>query len=181
MVTLSIAAILLAVAAPSFRTFVRNAELQSASNDLLVALTLARSEAVKRGWPVTVCKSANATDDDPDCDPSATWEGGWVIFVNFNGDGDDNEASIDDDAASSGGPTEDIVLRASSATHTNVPISGGTDFDAYITYLPSGTVKGSGSSGAARSGDFTACLAPKSKVISISKTGRNQVTDEPCT
>lgn len=172
MVTLSIAAILLAVAAPSFRSFVRNAELRTASNDLMVALTLARSEAVKRGWPVTVCKSSDATDDEPDCDSSATWQDGWVIFVNLNGDGDDDEASIDAD---------DTVLRASAATNPNVSISAGADFDAYITYLPSGAVKGSGSSGTPSSRSFSASLTPDTKFICISKTGRNQMTDEPCT
>jgi type IV fimbrial biogenesis protein FimT len=180
MVTISIAAILLAVAAPSFRSFVRNAELRTASNDFMVALTRARSEAVKRGWPVTVCKSTNATADNPSCSSLATWEGGWVMFVNFNGDNDGATASVDA-ASASGGPSADIVLRASSATNTNVPISGGASFSAYITYLPTGTVRGSGSSGAARSGDFSACLPPKSKVISISKTGRNQMTDGTCT
>lgn len=180
MVTLSIAAILLAVAAPSFRSFVRNAELRTASNELMVALTLARSEAVKRGWPVTLCKSANPAADNPSCSSTATWEGGWVIFVDFNGDNPGAAASIDDED-DSGGPTADIVLRASAATNPNVSVSAGADFDTYITYLPSGAVKGSGSSGTPSSRSFSANLTPDTKYICISKTGRNQVTDEPCT
>ena len=47
MVTLALAAILMAVAVPSITTFMRNAELTSCTNSLLAALNAERGEAMK--------------------------------------------------------------------------------------------------------------------------------------
>ncbi len=174
MVTLSISAILAVVAAPSIQSFVRSAQLRTSTNDFLVALSLARSEAIKRGWPVTICKSSNVTDatnNNPTCSSAATWQGGWVLFVNLNGASDTDTTTVDNN---------DIILRASAATNSSVAVSGGANFGNYVTYLPTGAVKGSGSAGTADNGTFTACLAPKSKVIDISRTGRSQVSDGAC-
>lgn len=83
MVTLSIAAILLTIAVPSFRDLLFNNRLASQSNDLVLALTLAKSEAITRGLPVTVCSRAT----DTTCAASTTWDSGWLVFVDSNGDG----------------------------------------------------------------------------------------------
>jgi prepilin-type N-terminal cleavage/methylation domain-containing protein len=84
MVTLSLAAIVLSLAAPSFGEFRRNSRLTSAGNDFLAAMQVARSEAIKRQQPVAVCPTA-----DPD-DPAATCTGGpfaaWIVFVDPNND-----------------------------------------------------------------------------------------------
>lgn len=67
MVTISVAAVLLAVVVPSFRTFTYSQRVKSASFDLMSTLLFARSEAVKRRVPITVeAKSGN-------------WKNGWDI------------------------------------------------------------------------------------------------------
>ena len=77
LVTLSIAAIMLTVAIPSFRAFLLNSRLTSQTNDFVLALASAKSEAVKRGVLVTVCSRAtNVT-----CAGSTTWDTGWLVFV----------------------------------------------------------------------------------------------------
>ena len=61
MFTIVVLAVLLGIGVPNFRDFVRNSRLTSAANDLLTDVNLARSEAVKRRVPVTLCKSANGS------------------------------------------------------------------------------------------------------------------------
>ena len=67
MVGLLLAAILSAVAVPMYRDYVDNQRLRAVSSDLHLALTLARSEAVKRARPVQL----QPVDDG--------WGSGWVI------------------------------------------------------------------------------------------------------
>lgn len=73
MVSISIAAILLAIAVPSYHGSRLNSQLRAASNDLIGSINLARSEAIKRGGTVTLC----ASSDGETC--GGTWRQGWVI------------------------------------------------------------------------------------------------------
>ncbi len=59
MITIAILAILLGVAVPSFQALMRNNAVVAASNQLLGALLLARSEAVKREAQVTFSATAD--------------------------------------------------------------------------------------------------------------------------
>ena len=59
-VTLSIVAILSAVAVPAMREFSLRANVSATTNDIVVALKLARSEAVKRGRNVSVVSSGGS-------------------------------------------------------------------------------------------------------------------------
>ncbi|QKV57365.1 MAG: GspH/FimT family pseudopilin [Dechloromonas sp.] len=61
LITFMIAAILAALAAPSFTSFIKNNRLTTTTNDLLADLALARSEAAKRGQQVTLCISTNGS------------------------------------------------------------------------------------------------------------------------
>ena len=76
LVTLAIGVVILAVAAPSFVTFQRNAALTSTVNTLLSAANAARGEAMKRGTYASVVP----TD-------SANWGSGWIVFVDNNRNG----------------------------------------------------------------------------------------------
>src|SRR5215470_12089665 len=78
MVTLSIVAILVALATPSFRNFTSSNRVTTVNNDLVTALNLARSEAARRSTPVTVCASA----DGDTCGANTDWASGWIVFQN---------------------------------------------------------------------------------------------------
>jgi type IV fimbrial biogenesis protein FimT len=82
--TIGIVAILASVAGPSFSDARHNAERTSTVNSFLHGLFLARSEAIKRGEVVTVCRSS----DGSTCALSKTsqWQTGWMIFVNKDRD-----------------------------------------------------------------------------------------------
>ncbi len=61
-VTIAIAAILAAIALPSFRELMVRMNTTAITNDLVGALNTARVEAVKRGIPVAVVSNGNWTD-----------------------------------------------------------------------------------------------------------------------
>jgi len=75
MITISIASILLAVAVPGYQSLMKGSHLATQANQFMTALHYARSEAVKRGMRVTICKSADGATCNGD-----NWQDGWLIF-----------------------------------------------------------------------------------------------------
>lgn len=67
MATVTIAAILMAVATPYFRDFVLGQRIRTASYDIASTLTYARSEAIKRNNSVTIAQA------------SGGWQYGWTV------------------------------------------------------------------------------------------------------
>ena len=79
LVTITIAATLMAVAIPSFNGFIRGARITSPSNELLTAIYLARNEAIKRRATTVFCFSTTPNATLPDC--AGTGAQGWVVWV----------------------------------------------------------------------------------------------------
>lgn len=78
MITITVVAVLLAIAVPSFRDVIRRNQLSSASNELLAALSYARTEAITRGQLVSMCPSADGTA----CTVNGkAYEPGWLIYT----------------------------------------------------------------------------------------------------
>jgi type IV fimbrial biogenesis protein FimT len=68
---------------PSFRDLRRDAARTREVNQLVHAIHLARSEAIKRNGVVSLCPSA----DGQRCGPAGTpWHAGWIVFVNSDRD-----------------------------------------------------------------------------------------------
>jgi type IV fimbrial biogenesis protein FimT len=86
MLTLTIVSVIVGLAVPNFREFIKNSRMTSGANDLLASLQLARSESIKRRGPVAVCPSADPQDAQPAC--AATFNGnGWVVWWDKDDDG----------------------------------------------------------------------------------------------
>jgi type IV fimbrial biogenesis protein FimT len=118
MITLTVLVIVLAVGIPSFIQISRNNTLATHANELVAALNLARSEAVKRGVQVTIA-------------PTGTeWEEGWRIFTDGNDTG-----TLDD------GETE---LKIYGSIKDGYTLRTGAHFNLYVAYLPTGTSRGNG-------------------------------------
>lgn len=83
LVTIALIGVVLTVAAPNFRDFLLNTRLTSQTNEFVLALAYAKSEAVKRNRTVTVCSRASNTA----CAASTTWDTGWLVFVDTNSNG----------------------------------------------------------------------------------------------
>lgn len=80
LVALTIAAILMAIAVPSFKDFITRTAVENLQDRLAGAITFARSEAATRNAVVTLCSS----DDGIKC-VADTWKTGWIVFVDNNG------------------------------------------------------------------------------------------------
>ena len=85
MMTLTIAAILMTVAVPSFSTFTKNSRITASVNKVVSAVSLARAEASKRGVRVVLCRSDEVGSVDPDCSGAGgtakDWSNGWLLFA----------------------------------------------------------------------------------------------------
>ena len=75
MVTISVLAILLMIAVPSFNDATLGSKLSAYANNLVASAHLARSEAIKRNTAVTLCVSSNGAS----C-ASGGWEQGWIAL-----------------------------------------------------------------------------------------------------
>ncbi|MGH8534350.1 MAG: GspH/FimT family pseudopilin [Gammaproteobacteria bacterium] len=126
-VTLGVAAILMGMAAPSVSQFLQNNRLKSDTFHLLDSIAVARSEAVKRGSQVVMCRSANPTAAAPVCGGSAnTWTTGWLVYVNA------------DPANLSYQSSADTLLRIGSGVTGGVAIMANGWGDNYLDYANSG-------------------------------------------
>jgi type IV fimbrial biogenesis protein FimT len=84
LVVLTISAILVAMAIPSFQAMIQSNRISSAANAMLATLDLARSEAIRRNLPVTVCRSVDAAtcSDAPFGGYAGNdWAAGWIVFA----------------------------------------------------------------------------------------------------
>ena len=82
LVTLSIVAVLMGVATPSFRDYLLNQELRAATERLASDLRWARQSAVQRGGRVVVCPGSATTG----CRATPEWGMGWFVFHDTDGD-----------------------------------------------------------------------------------------------
>jgi prepilin-type N-terminal cleavage/methylation domain-containing protein len=103
LMTLLVGGILLGIGVPNVMEFVRNSTMTAAANDIVTGVLTARTEAVKRQAPVTLCLTDDPLADDPTCEPDDVTDStarGFVVFVdendNFNADGTRNLADATD-------------------------------------------------------------------------------------
>ena len=126
-IVVALAAIMMTLAVPSFQSIVANNRITSHTNELVMAINMGRSEAVKRNVRVILCRSANPTAATPACGGSAnTWTTGWLLFA--SGDANNTyQAAVDTlirigDAARTG-----IRIRTNGTSDNNLEInSNGT-------------------------------------------------------
>lgn len=82
MTVVAVMAILAAIAFPSFQGTLRSNRMAATSNQLISALSLARSEAIKNTRGAGICASTNGTA----CD-GADWTRGWMVWSDLNRNG----------------------------------------------------------------------------------------------
>ena len=74
LISIVVLAVVLALGIPSFQEFIKNNRLAGQTNDLVMAIQMARNEAVKRGSGSVIC----ASDDQATCSDSDDWTTGWI-------------------------------------------------------------------------------------------------------
>lgn len=143
MVTVTVVAILAAVATPSLRQMVENNRLTALNNQLVSSLNYVRAEAVKRAYDVTMCvRAADGADADsePECATSGGFENGWIVFVDCDGD------KILDANGCNYGPgntnaAEEILLDTI-PDFNGVTVTGTSTASPSIRYKPNGGIAG---------------------------------------
>jgi type IV fimbrial biogenesis protein FimT len=131
----------------------------AATNELFTALYLARTEAVKRGGRVSLCKSA----DGAACTRAGGYEQGWIVFEDPNADG----VRADDEALIAG---RDALGRAA--------VSGNRPVAHYVSYNAMGATRTA--SGALQMGTLTVCVGSDARRMVVSRAGRPRVEPGDC-
>ena len=86
LVTMLMIGIILSIGVPGMSTFMQSSRMSGTANDLHSSFQLARSEAARSKNNITICASANSMDAAPAC--GGTFNDGWIIFIDLNGDVD---------------------------------------------------------------------------------------------
>ncbi|MCS6946644.1 MAG: GspH/FimT family pseudopilin [Steroidobacteraceae bacterium] len=107
MMTLAVAAVVVAIGAPSFREFQRNNRLTAAANDFLTSLQLARTEAIKRQRTVAVC--ASSAPGSPAAVCNAGDFRGWIVFEDRDGN---CQRAANEPLTGTGGPLDPAIANA---------------------------------------------------------------------
>ena len=148
-IALAIAAILSAIAVPSFTNIIQDNRLAIQVNELQASLSFARSEAIKRNNYVTTCRSS----DGKNC--IGDWTDGWIVFVD-----DDLDSTVD--------TGETILLRRGTISTNNTL----TFNRSRIIYTGDGTARGGSN------GTFTFCDKrgrTSARGLIVSNTGRSRL------
>jgi|GEM_PF-190310 len=162
MVVLAVASILLAVAVPSLHGFIQSQRLMAAANEFQAAVSLARSEAIRRGVRVDLVPAKNGSD----------WSQGWTVYIDRNGN-----RKID-----SG---EQIMLAHGPVSSGVVIKAAFTDSKSqYLAYGGNGRTRTNASSQVPQTGSWLFTLDRHARRIVINFVGRprlcNPAADATC-
>lgn len=158
MMALSVAAVLVVLAAPALRDLIGGQRLALSTQTLVGSLSYARSEAIRRSTRVTVCPSMNEST----CDAGSAWNKGWIVFVDLDGDGQASEG--------------ETVLRVTGKQSDEIEIGGNSLSN--VSYGPDG--KARKPSGAWQFGSIYLCGTQRSKRIVLSASGRVRQEHSQC-
>ena len=160
-------AILLALAGPEFGSWIRSYRLALQTGDFTASLAYARSEAIRRGTRVAICKSNEPTAAVPKCNKGNNWEKGWLVYV-------DNVHLAGNKAGEVDGP--DTVLRIGEPL-AGAQVKADGHLKAWIAYTPDGLAVAEGGSAA---GSFKFCQGDTGQEITLNIVGRVATSKVDC-
>jgi type IV fimbrial biogenesis protein FimT len=154
---LVILALLCAIALPEYGAWLADSRVDNEARALAGAMQVARSEAIKRGHRVNVCKSADLVT----CASVGSWAAGFVVHrdVDRDGDVDAGEAPLHVDGPAPRG----VTVRA------NAPL------DRYVSYTPFGHARLL--NGALQMGTMRVCAPGRREVhVVLANSGRVRIS-----
>ncbi len=134
LITIVIIGIVLTFGIPNFGVFTQNSRIASTANDMHSSFYLGRSEAARSKSNITICASNNSMGAAT-C-TGGTFDGGWIIFVDLNGD--IQRAGVDENVLRRHPPIDDAIDISTNA--------GANYFSFAPTGLGRGDVGGAGAS-----------------------------------
>lgn len=177
MMVLVVMAIILSVAVPSFRTMFANNQSISISEDLIVAVNLARSEAVKRGKLVSICRTTTGNTTTPAC-ASATgdWNTGFIVYI------DKSASETTSTTITTTLPTDDIIRIFPPLTSDKAAISvkRGTSDVTFLRYNPMGVLAKNSTNEATITTSVAKCKGDNKRVITVKLSGSISVAKQAC-
>ncbi|MGK9065742.1 GspH/FimT family pseudopilin [Stutzerimonas chloritidismutans] len=159
LITLTVLAVLLSIAIPTFNSSLESVRQRTLVNQLLADLNFARNRAITTRQPVSICAGAAG------CDDQAMWSGHVLIFDDVDGNG-----AIDE---------SDSTLRTTAVTASHSWKWRNFRQQRYMTFKPDGTTH-------SLNGTFILCRqnTPLKKIV-INLTGRARLdapeADDLCT
>ena len=121
LITVLVMGVVLTLGVPNLLQFSQNSRMTSSANDLHSAFHLARSESSRAKTNITVCASNNALAADSNC--GGTWEDGFIVFVDT--DGNISRTGAETVLRASGPVSDDITFAvANDATHFSYASTG---------------------------------------------------------
>jgi len=126
MITLVIAGVVLSFGMSNLSEFTKNGRMTATANDLHAAFFMARSESSRGKTNITICASATPMAANADCD--GTWEQGYIVFIDTDGD------------LARAGVTE-TILRSHDAIETGVTLAI-VNNATYFSFASSGLGRG---------------------------------------
>lgn len=163
LITILVLAIVMTIAIPSFNAVIQNNLTIATSNDMMIALNYARSEAIKRGANVSICPTADQTFSS--C--GSNWNQGWIVFLN---------PSVSNSYSS--GNTAQLLLRTQTfnGATPNITTSPSTSL---VNYNSAGFA-GTNTSNLTINISAAGCAGPYARSLNISMTGRVLITQSNC-
>ncbi len=134
LITIVIIGIVLTFGIPNFGVFTQNSRIASTANDMHSSFYLGRSEAARSKSNITICASANSMDAAAAC--GGTFDDGWIIFIDLNGD--IQRAGVNENVLRRHPPIDDAIDISTNA--------GANYFSFAPTGLGRGDVGGAGAS-----------------------------------
>jgi type IV fimbrial biogenesis protein FimT len=164
MITITVLGILLGVGVPAFQDTVRNNRTAAQANELITALATARSEASRRGLPVSIC-AANSDQTACAAVDQDSWANGWVVFTDMAG----NAGEIDGD---------DAILQTWPAINTRITLTSGSI--GFIRFGSNGAPMPV-TAGITFEMQYTGCTGDNHRRIQLNSTGRVNLSKQTCT
>ena len=156
LIAVSVAAFLGLIAAPVYTDWIASQKLLNEARHLADSLMLARSEAIKHGYRVNVCKSP----DRRQCATQGGWQQGWVLY----GD-DDRDGDVD---------AGETIVQVSGPVERDITIDGNRPVKDYVSYTSLGHARML--NGALQMGTFTLCKPGQYALeVVLANTGRVRI------
>ena len=164
LIAVAVVGLLVLAAGPSYRNWIAAQQLANHAQFLAGTLTLARSEAIKTGYRVNLCKSS---DRQRCADDGSGWELGWILYVDENQDGEITAG--------------EAVIRTEGSPGNGITVRGNHPVSDYVSYTSLGHARML--SGALQMGTFVVCKPGQDAlqvVLANSGRARVQPTGQRC-